>query len=43
LNDRTRVDELAQMLGASGDGAIKSAKEILRNVAEEKKAVMSHS
>jgi hypothetical protein len=25
------------MLGASGDGAVKSAKEILRNVAEEKK------
>ena len=43
LNDKARVDELAQMLGASGDGAIKSAKEILRNVAEEKKAVMSHS
>jgi DNA repair protein RecN (Recombination protein N) len=40
LNDKTRVDELAQMLGASGDGAIKSAKEILKNVAEEKKAVV---
>jgi DNA repair protein RecN (Recombination protein N) len=39
LNDKARVDELAQMLGASGDGAIKSAKEILKNVAEEKKAV----
>jgi DNA repair protein RecN (Recombination protein N) len=39
LNDKARVDELAQMLGASGDGAIKSAKEILRNVAEEKKTV----
>ena len=37
LNDKTRVEELAQMLGASGDGAVKSAKEILRNVAEEKK------
>lgn len=41
LNDKARVDELAQMLGASGDGAIKSAKEILKNVAEEKKAVGS--
>jgi DNA repair protein RecN (Recombination protein N) len=41
LNDKARVDELAQMLGASGDGAIKSAKEILKNVAEEKKAVVS--
>jgi len=39
LNDKARVEELAQMLGASGDGAVKSAKEILRNVAEEKKAV----
>jgi DNA repair protein RecN (Recombination protein N) len=37
LNDKARVDELAQMLGASGDGAVKSAKEILRNVAEEKR------
>jgi len=36
LNDKARVDELAQMLGASGDGAIKSAKEILKNVAAEK-------
>jgi DNA repair protein RecN (Recombination protein N) len=35
LNDKARVDELAQMLGASGDGAIKSAKEI-ENVADEK-------
>jgi hypothetical protein len=34
------VDELAQMLGASGDGAIKSAREILKNVAEEKKLVV---
>ena len=38
MNDRARVDELAQMLGASGDGAVKSAKEILRNVTEEKRA-----
>jgi DNA repair protein RecN (Recombination protein N) len=37
LNDKARVGELAQMLGASGDGAIKSAKEIMKNVAEEKK------
>jgi hypothetical protein len=28
------------MLGASGDGAIKSATEILQNVAEEKKSVI---
>jgi DNA repair protein RecN (Recombination protein N) len=41
LNDKSRVEELAQMLGASGDGAVKSAKEILKNVAEEKKAVVS--
>ena len=41
LNDKARVEELAQMLGASGDGAVKSAKEILKNVAEEKKAVVS--
>ena len=41
LNDKARVEELAQMLGASGDGAVKSAKEILRNVAEEKKAAVS--
>ena len=40
LDYRARVQELAQMLGASGDGAIKSAKEILKNVAEEKKAVV---
>jgi hypothetical protein len=32
------VQELAQMLGASGDGAITSAKEILAGVAEMKKA-----
>jgi DNA repair protein RecN (Recombination protein N) len=37
LNDKSRVEELAQMLGASGDGAVKSAKEILKNVAEEKR------
>ncbi len=36
LDDRARVDELAQMLGASGDGAIQSAQEILQNVADEK-------
>jgi DNA repair protein RecN (Recombination protein N) len=41
LNDKARVDELTQMLGASGDGAIKSAKEILKNVAEEKKALVT--
>ncbi len=40
LNDKARVDELAQMLGASGEGAIKSAQEILKNVAEEKKAAV---
>jgi DNA repair protein RecN (Recombination protein N) len=38
LDYRARVQELAQMLGASGDGAIKSAKEILAGVAELKKA-----
>ena len=37
LDGQARVEELAQMLGASGDGAVTSAKEILRNVAEEKK------
>jgi DNA repair protein RecN (Recombination protein N) len=40
LNDKARVDELAQMLGASGDGATQSAQEILKNVAEEKKVVV---
>lgn len=38
LDYKARVQELAQMLGASGDGAIKSAKEILAGVAELKKA-----
>lgn len=38
LDYGTRVQELAQMLGASGDGAIKSAQEILAGVAELKKA-----
>ena len=33
LDHKARVQELAQMLGASGDGAIKSAKEILASVA----------
>ncbi len=37
LDEKARVEELAQMLGASGDGAVTSAKEILQNVAEEKK------
>jgi hypothetical protein len=30
------VQELAQMLGASGEGAVKSAKEILAAVAKER-------
>ncbi len=38
LDEKARVEELAQMLGASGDGAVTSAKEILQNVAGEKKA-----
>ncbi|HZY41548.1 MAG TPA: DNA repair protein RecN [Anaerolineae bacterium] len=38
LDHTARVQELAQMLGASGDGAIKSAKEILAGVADWKKA-----
>ena len=41
LNEPARIDELAQMLGASGEGAVTSAKEILQNVAEEKKSVVS--
>ena len=41
LGEESRLEELAQMLGASGDGAIKSAKEILKNVADEKKIVAS--
>lgn len=36
LDRAARIDELAQMLGASGDGAIKSAREILAGVAEVK-------
>ena len=36
LNDKSRVQELAQMLGASGEGAVKSAKEILAAVAKER-------
>lgn len=36
LDEAARVEELAQMLGASGGGAVTSAREILHNVAEEK-------
>ncbi len=36
LSDKARVQELAQMLGASGEGAVKSAREILAAVAKEK-------
>ena len=36
LDRAARIEELAQMLGASGDGAIKSAREILAGVAEVK-------
>ena len=36
LDGETRVEELAQMLGASGEGATLSAQEILANVAEVK-------
>jgi DNA repair protein RecN (Recombination protein N) len=36
LTAATRVDELAQMLGASGEGAVQSAQEILASVAEVK-------
>ena len=36
LEGETRVEELAQMLGASGEGATLSAQEILANVAEVK-------
>jgi len=36
LNEKARVQELAQMLGAPGEGAVKSAKEILASVAKEK-------
>lgn len=38
LNRPARIDELAQMLGASGDGAVKSAREILAAVAAVKDA-----
>jgi DNA repair protein RecN (Recombination protein N) len=36
LNGPSRVQELAQMLGASGEGAVKSAREILAAVTREK-------
>jgi len=36
LDDKLRVAELAQMLGASGKGAVQSAQEILATVAKEK-------
>ena len=36
LDDKARVAELAQMLGASGKGAVQSAQEILATVAKEK-------
>jgi DNA repair protein RecN (Recombination protein N) len=36
LDDKARVAELAQMLGASGKGAVQSAQEILASVAKEK-------
>ncbi len=36
LNKRARVQEIAQMLGASGGGAVKSAQEILEAVEAEK-------
>jgi DNA repair protein RecN (Recombination protein N) len=36
LDDKARVQELAQMLGAPGEGAVKSAREILAAVAKEK-------
>jgi DNA repair protein RecN (Recombination protein N) len=38
LDDRARVQELAQMLGASGQGAVQSAQEIMATVAKEKHA-----
>jgi len=37
LDDKARVQELAQMLGASGKGAVQSAQEILTAVAQEKR------
>jgi len=36
LDKKARVEELAQMLGASGEGAVQSAQEILASVAKEK-------
>jgi DNA repair protein RecN (Recombination protein N) len=39
LDDQARVQELAQMLGASGQGAVQSAQEILASVAKEKHAL----
>jgi len=39
LNGETRIEELAQMLGASGEGATLSAQEILAGVAEAKTKV----
>ena len=38
LDDKARVQELAQMLGASGKGAVQSAQEILAAVAQEKRS-----
>ncbi|HET7089163.1 MAG TPA: DNA repair protein RecN [Anaerolineae bacterium] len=40
LEGETRIEELAQMLGASGEGATLSAQEILAGVAEVKTKVM---
>jgi DNA repair ATPase RecN len=37
LDDKARVQELAQMLGASGKGAVQSAQEILASVTKEKR------
>ena len=39
LDGETRIEELAQMLGASGEGAVQSAQEILSSVAEVKTKV----
>jgi DNA repair ATPase RecN len=36
LEDRAQVEELAQMLGASGEAAYRSAEEILEQVAGRK-------
>ncbi|MBN1890160.1 MAG: DNA repair protein RecN [Thermoflexales bacterium] len=38
LKEKARVEELAQMLGASGEGALRSAQEILAAVQADKKA-----